>query len=278
MTFVGGYTETRQYNANRQMTQQTAVPVTGVGIDLSYSFGAGNNGRVATATDHVSGEVVTYTYDQLNRLTQAITNGGWGQSFSYDGFGNLLQQTRVQGTAPPSTSVTVDAATNRITTAGYGYDANGNVTQTPDGAVYGYDVANRLVTNGAAYNPRNQRVFDGNYFYCYGAQGELLGKYQAIWGNSSMGAATVLRLVGMPNLYFNGRALRLQGHGSGWVMTDRLGSVRANGNGERMSYYPYGGEVGAETGEGRVKFGNSGRASTAADAPSWCATPRSTPT
>jgi len=219
-------------------------------------------------TDNLSGEQVTYTYDQLNRLTQAMTNDAWGLSFSYDGFGNLTQQTRVQGTTPPSMSVTVDPGTNRITTAGYGYDANGNVTQTPDGMTYSYDGANRMVSNGSAYNPRNQRVWDGTYLYYYGVRGELIGKYQALWGYittvNGVAYTTVLLQGGQTNLYFNGRALRLQGHGS-YVMTDRLGSVRVNGNGQRMNYYPYGAEVGTETAEGRVKFGTYTRDSAGVD-------------
>jgi hypothetical protein len=83
-----------------------------------------------------------------------MTNDAWGLSFGYDGFGNLTQQTRVQGATAPSMSVTVNPATNRITTAGYGYDANGNVMQTPDGRTYSYDVANWMVSNGSTYNPK----------------------------------------------------------------------------------------------------------------------------
>ncbi|HXB74470.1 MAG TPA: hypothetical protein VNY05_39915 [Candidatus Acidoferrales bacterium] len=257
MTGIG---ETRQYNTNGQLTRLTAGGGGPQGLDLSYNYGtANNNGRVASVTDNLSGEQVTYTYDQLNRLTQALTNDAWGLSFGYDGFGNLTQQTRVQGTTAPTLSVTVDPATNRITTAGYGYDANGNVTQTPDGMTYGYDVANRMVSNGATYNPKNQRVFDGTYLYYYGVGGELIGRYQVLWGQTfALGSPPVTYTMvqlqgGKPNLYFDGRAIQLQGHGS--VMTDRLGSVRVNGNGERMNYYPYGGEVGTETAEGRVKFG-----------------------
>jgi RHS repeat-associated protein len=41
--------------------------------------------------------------------------------------------------------------------------------------------------------------------------------------------------------------------------------VRVNGNGQRMNYYPYGAEVGAETSEGRVKFGTYTRDSAGVD-------------
>jgi RHS repeat-associated protein len=133
---------------------------------------------------------------------------------------------------------------------------------------YGYDVANRMVSNGAVHNPKNQRVFDGTYFYFYGVAGELIGKYQPNWGFiitvGGVNYTPVTLQDHQPNLYFGGRAIRLQGHG-GWVMTDRLGSVRVNGNGQRMNYYPYGAEVGTETGEGRVKFGTYTRDSAGVD-------------
>jgi YD repeat-containing protein len=48
-----------------------------------------NNGRISQSIDGV-GQTVNYTYDSLNRLATAqATNGAWGQSYSYDGFGNL---------------------------------------------------------------------------------------------------------------------------------------------------------------------------------------------
>ena len=44
-----------------------------------------------------TGEVVNYTYDSLNRLIAASTSNGsgpqWGESYAYDGFGNLLSKT-----------------------------------------------------------------------------------------------------------------------------------------------------------------------------------------
>jgi RHS repeat-associated protein len=151
---------------------------------------------------------------------------------------------------------------------GYVYDANGNVTQTPDGMTYGYDVANRMVSNNAVYNPKNQHGFDGTNFYFYGVGGELIGKYRPNWNAiitvAGVNYTPVTLQDGRPNLYFNGRAIQLQGHGT-FVMTDRLGSVRVNANGQRMNYYPYGAEVGAETGEGRVKFGTYTRDSAGVD-------------
>jgi RHS repeat-associated protein len=182
---------------------------------------------------------VSYTYDQLNRLVQSPSNVTGTVPFAYDGFGNLTQQGQ--------TSLSVDPATNRINSAGYQYNANGNVTQTPGPVSYTYDVANRLVSNGAIYNPRNQRVFDGTYIYLYTPEGKLAGKYTANW--SSNGSQAFIQ--GQPSVYFAGKLIQEQGQ---WVMTDRLGSVRLNATNGRSSYQPYGAEVTPTTSDQRTKF------------------------
>jgi len=53
------------------------------------------------------------------------------------------------------------------------------------------------------------------------------------------------------NVYFGGKLVKSKGL---VVAADRLGSVRANSNGERMSYYPYG-EERTSTADDREKFG-----------------------
>jgi RHS repeat-associated protein len=87
--------------------------------------------------------------------------------------------------------------------------------------------------------------------------GELFGKYRQSGSYAILAGA-------QPNLYFAGIPLRLQDHGN-WVVTDRLGSARANAKGERFNYYPYGGEVGTETSEGGTKFATYQRDSAGLD-------------
>jgi YD repeat-containing protein len=122
-----GKTETRTYNTLNQLTRQT---VTGSGplMDVEYRYSATqNNGRITHQKDWVVNEEVAYQYDSLQRLISAVTTGPeWGQSFEYDGFGNLKAQTVTKGAAP-SMSLTIDSTTNRVMQ--YGYDANGNVIQ-----------------------------------------------------------------------------------------------------------------------------------------------------
>ena len=53
------------------------------------------------------------------------------------------------------------------------------------------------------------------------------------------------------NLYFGGRLIQSNGQ---TVLTDRLGTVRANESGARAAYYPYGEQQGGGIGDGREKF------------------------
>ena len=71
-------------------------------MDHEYRFSATqNDGRITQRTDCISGEAINYQYDSLKRLISAQTTGPqWGQSFGYDGFGNLLSQTVTKGSAP----------------------------------------------------------------------------------------------------------------------------------------------------------------------------------
>jgi RHS repeat-associated protein len=144
----------------------------------------------------------------------------------------------------------VNAATNRITSNGAVYDANGNMTANGSpGQVtgFGYDEANRLSGvqlpgspgNGSmaqySYDAANQRIYasitttvnsvqtTNNYIYFYGADGKKLGVSQLTTPNGY----DTLTLVST-NVWFGGR---LVANGS-WTHEDRLQSVG--------KYFPYG--------------------------------------
>jgi YD repeat-containing protein len=119
-------------------------------------------------TDNVdSGRTITYAYDNLARLGSAVTNGDaaypkWGLSFSYDRYGNRTAQTVTAGSAP-SSSVTIDQTTNRISGSPYAYDADGNMTNDGLNSSMVYDAENRLVSinSGSAtysYDGKSLRV------------------------------------------------------------------------------------------------------------------------
>ena len=239
MNMPSAGTETRTYNS---MLQLTNITTSGYGgQNISYTFpSATNNGKIASQTDNLSGETVTYQYDSLNRLIQASGNG-WSQSQSYDGFGNLTNRT---GSMPMSTPV--DPATNRLSMAGVNYDANGNMTSN---GYYGYDAENRLTQiNGGqtqyGYDAQNKRIWQGSFalsngdWYLtsdtvslFGIDGKLIGTYTPQQSQTTLSFTVVTQRV-----YFGSKLIGTVDSGGNLssVVQDRLGS--------RGKYYPYGEE------------------------------------
>ena len=248
-----GINETRTYNSIGQLTQiRSCVNSYGncpANLNVQYSYSTTqNNGKIASQQDLLSGEQVTYTYDSLNRLASA-TGSGWGQSYAYDGFGNLTNQTVTSGTAP-ALNVTYDPATNRQT--GECADANGNLNSYPcTNAAYTYDVENRIwsTATGAAYSyaPGNKRVWRGvssggtqtvDEVTYWSVTGQKLMTYQL----SVSGSALVATATG-GNVYFGGKLIS---NATGYVTPDRLGSIG--------KYFPYGQERPSATTDGKEKF------------------------
>jgi RHS repeat-associated protein len=143
------------YSSDRlQMTSlsYTKDGTTLFGLTYGYSQNGGNGGEISSIIDTVdSGRSVSYVYDAVGRLKQASTAGStnfpnWDLAFGYDRYGNRLSETPQSDTSPnasvPSNTVTVNAATNQISTGGYSYDAAGNMTNDGVNALT-YDGENR---------------------------------------------------------------------------------------------------------------------------------------
>ncbi len=229
---ANGFSETRSYNANVELTEL----VSGSNVHYKYNYSATqDNGQILSQTDVVSGEVTTYQYDTLQRLIKASAtgdpSGAWSQSYTYDGFGNLNQ---VAASNAPALSVAIDTTTNRIQTSA-SYDANGNMTGYA-GSGYGYDIENRTIqaspSSGGTvlygYDTTNHRVYKGLYngstysgeeIYFYGAEGHKYGTWQV---NPSSG---VLLQASVTKQWFGNRLMSPQ---------DRLDS--------RGKYFPFGQE------------------------------------
>jgi len=220
---------------------------------MTYNYSATqNNGRIVSASDAVTGETVSYTYDALNRLIAAANTTGqtWNESYSYDGFGNMTGKTSTRGTpANPQ----VDPYTNRARVPGdYGFDANGNWLGVPgpnnNNLINTWNVENQLVSNGQldssgnpftyTYDPSGKRVLQYSVnssfgpwgtLYFYGITGQRLATYHVTYVNSNNPP-----LQQSVSMYFGGRLL---------VPQDRLGSVRSNRiSGESLAYFPWGEE------------------------------------
>jgi RHS repeat-associated protein len=236
-------------------------------MNMTYNFSATqNNGRIVSSADGVTGENVSYTYDALNRLIAAATTGTggvqWGESYSYDGFGNLTSKVPTKGTAP-QVYPQVNSATNQARMIGdYGFDANGNWLGAGGSQSNTWNVENQLISNGAVdgsgnlltytYDPWGKRVLQysvhaagsqgSGTLYFYGISGQRLGSYQLNDYPPAYGGIIALTPMYIPQ-YFGKRML---------VAMDRLGSVRNSQNGS-MAYYPWG-EERTTTPDGTDKF------------------------
>jgi YD repeat-containing protein len=117
-----GVVETRTYNTLLQLTGINDQTYQNIGYVYSATQ---NNGRIMQAVGSGLG-TVSYAYDSLNRLTTA-SSSTWGDTYNYDGFGNLTDKTVTAGSGP-ALHVYVNPANNQISTSGYSYDATGNLT------------------------------------------------------------------------------------------------------------------------------------------------------
>ena len=202
-----------------------------------------------------------YAYDGVNRLTGATikncsSQNLWSQSYSYNGdaSNNLYGNMSRTPAGPGCVNFSFSAATNRITTSGYNYDAAGNVIG--DGMnTYQWDAEGRLskVVNGHSvaistntYNALGQRVRDqGDGVYnptttdeLYGAGGDLLWRYTGIANDPN--DRRFVPFVGRTLAeYSNGTPATIFDHrdeiGSNTVSTDYTG----NSFNEKL-FYPFG--------------------------------------
>jgi RHS repeat-associated protein len=112
--------------------------------DLNYIFD--KNANITTLTDNLRSDIRTYSYDDLDRLTQAQNvpspqGGNTNFNYQYDSIGNMTYKSDVG-----VMSYGVNAGPHAVTTAGgynYSYDANGNMVTGKD-KILEYDAENRL--------------------------------------------------------------------------------------------------------------------------------------
>jgi RHS repeat-associated protein len=219
---------------------------------MTYNYSATkNNGQITSSVDAVTGETITYQYDLLKRLESA-SGKNWGETYTYDGFGNMTQMAPTGTAGAPSLSVTVNANTNRLTPSGTLYDNNGNLLLGFPGIELQYDAANRIseVMEGAGnsfygYDSDNRRIYYRNTsnsetIYFYGADGKKLATYTyTIIQYQTQDDPEIQLMEQSKNVYFAGLMLTEEGNS---VSTDRLGSVRSGGPGGLgyQAEYPYG--------------------------------------
>jgi RHS repeat-associated protein len=177
LSYPNGDTTTYSYDKQGRLTNLVHKNAAGAVIaSNSYSLDKIGNRLGNTTQDRI----ITYQYDAIYRLTQALTNTPGNSSntkitkgtttateqqkefYIYDPVGNRL-------TSDKTKSYTYNQANQLVTNGGtYSYDKNGNLIQkvTPDGTTtYSWDYENRLVkvvtattTAEYAYDPFGKRI------------------------------------------------------------------------------------------------------------------------
>ena len=153
---------------------QPWVATIGVGSVYSLSMGYAGNGNILADNDSVNGNWA-YTYDNVNRL---LTATGAGQNLplqpEHEPFGNMTCSNTGSLPCTPL-GFAISSATNQITTAGYTYDAAGNLLSDNTHG-YVYDAENRFTcVLGHGWDLH----FGSAMLYLYDAQGQRVGKQHA---------------------------------------------------------------------------------------------------
>ena len=271
--------ESFAHNSIKQLTcLSTSSSCTGsTGVLDNYPSSA-NNGKIASQADGVSGETVTYTYDTLNRLqkaeNQCAFSTPWGQSFTYDGFGNLTNTsiaTGCSGYSAPTFSQTYDANNHAGTVDSNGNPASIYLPQYSASSAATWDVENRLTSTGGgtifySYAPGNRRVWKGSGTWTtqssvgsgscntgqwstdevdfWGINGQKLMTYSLVESPSAYySQCSFTANTPTTNYYFGAKLIKNAG---GYVYSDRLGTIGKS--------YPYGIERPSATTNNTEKF------------------------
>jgi RHS repeat-associated protein len=138
-TLPNGVATAYTYDGLNRLTRLTDSAGVGALSDRQYSYD--DAGNITRASEGAGAHA--YAYDALDRLTSALHPAQTSESYSYDAVGNRAASHRSASYAyQPFNQLTSTA------TAGYAYDANGNVLSKSDATgvrELSWDAQNRLV-------------------------------------------------------------------------------------------------------------------------------------
>ncbi len=187
--------------------------------------------------------IITYSYDPLNRLTNAIYSSGPAFTYTLDAVGNRLTQTALLDGMPETTAYLYDHA-NRLSNVDgvtYTWDNNGNLLW--DGVyTYTYSSANQLTSVSDGQLPATNYSYNGLGDRARQTSGGVTTDYAI---DLAGGLTQVLADSQHTYLYGNGRIAQYRAGGVDYFLGDALGSVRqlVDGNGNvtlAKNYEPYG--------------------------------------
>ncbi len=215
-TYGNGEVATYTYDSRDQTKSITVMYGSTKRLSLNYTYDSVGN--------ILSLDSVSYTYDQLNRLTKE-TGLSATIRYTYDGAGNILSKTLNGATATYSYG-----SYNRLSSAGsvsFTYDSDGNTVKQVNGSTtdyYTYNYENELTKVKSGSTTVSQNTYDGNgrlmesiekdtEAYVYQGLERVYGK------NTGSGSAAKY-------YYANGMLIaEVNGSTSSYVHGDVLGSI-----------------------------------------------------
>jgi len=234
----------------------------------NFNVGTNDNGNVVSITNcRNTNRTQNFTYDSLNRIETAATQGTtctscWGQMFGHmsgstfvpgiDAWGNLHEITVTQGSATTLTQ----AVNNNNQFVGMTYDAAGNLINDGAGNAYTYDGENQLTSVSGAggwtyiYDGDGQRVAKCSGTPCVSISGGQL-YWRNLAGESLLETDWKGNISNNEYVFFGGKRIANRAVSGGAVyyyFGDHLGSISvvASATGtvkQESDYYPFGGEV-----------------------------------
>lgn len=146
-SYPNGVTETQTHDASGRLAQIAGAKGLTPLTSFTYSYqgqSAGSDIDLRSSVTDLAGNTTAYSYDVLDRLTQAVTTGPNARTaaYAYDANSNRLSEAVDAGTPTPYSYGDANLLAQRGATT-FTHDANGNQT----GSSAGFD---------ADYNPRNQ--------------------------------------------------------------------------------------------------------------------------
>ncbi len=258
-TYGNGITGNYNFNNQLQLSAIKYSSSAGDLLNLAYNYGgAEDNGQILGIIDNVtSARGTSYIYDALGRLQTAGTNdlvsaNTWQLQFTYDQYGNRLDETPTGGTASmPSNHVLVDATTNHIKSATY--DAAGHMTS--DGLFnYVFNAAGQMTAVNPlgsttplatfSYDAKGLRVIKNGTTYIYSGR-KVIAEYPT---GTSAASPTVEQIyrgdLRLATIAGGAITYHYADHQSVRVDADSSGTITRT-----YAHYPFG-ETWYETGNG----------------------------
>ncbi len=176
-TLGNGIVESRGYRTDNFVDSIHAVSGSTSITDFSYTYNAAKSKLTEGDAVH-TGESQAFGYDFEQRLTSWSRSGGGSQTWTLSEVGDWTSNTKdsVTETRTHTPVHEISSLTRASVTIPLMYDAKGNLTTNQDGAVYRWDVENRLDT--ASIKDEDEGL-TGKAHYAYDALGRRVQK--TVW-------------------------------------------------------------------------------------------------